>query len=492
MNFQNKSISSINIIRIRTHKLGSQSDKLFVPKSIWTINWRSAIASLIRRWFIFPRLCLIPKIDTACFFKSYWRLSIVGMFFFLAAIGSQAQATEPLTLQQALQYTADRNPALEALRYEEKAAEGLVEQAGYRPNPMLSTQIEDFGGTGSHRRGVDSLEPTIQASLTLERGGKRERRVALAEREQEIVAFEFMVSRNVALLDTAIAYIKTLENQERIDLASEQLLLVEATKKAVDVRLEVGASSPADAARARVTLASAQIEFSRAQAAFAATRSRLAATWGGLSSEISTVSGNLSGPLEMPSKIEYSVKLGNHPLITLQKSIVESRRANLELEQAYAVQDMTVEGGVRFFQDGTEAAFLTGVSIPLPVRHKNQGNIRAAREILAGAEYSYQAVEFKLRATFNSAWQDLAAAHIAVGELRNKAIPAVEEAHASVREAYVRGQLPLISVLDAQRTLTSLHREFLDAKGAYAVALINVEALSDTSFASVSSLINQP
>lgn len=332
MNFQDNRISSKDIIRIRTHKLGSQAGKLIVQKPIWSIKWESAIASSIRRYSIFPHLCLIPKIGIACFYKSYLRPSVVGLVFLLAAIVSHANTTEPLTLQQALQYTADRNPVLEAIRYKEKAAEGLVEQAGYRPNPLLSAQFEDFGGTGQNRRGVDSLETTIQASLRLERGGKRQRRVALAKREQEITAFEFMVHRNEALVATAMVYINTLENQERTDLASEQLILAEATIKAVDDRLKAGASSHAEAARARIALANAQIEYHKAQAAFAAARSRLAANWGGLSSEVSFLSGNLRAPTEMPLEIEYRKKLGNHPLFILQESIIESRRAKLELE----------------------------------------------------------------------------------------------------------------------------------------------------------------
>ena len=35
--------------------------------------------------------------------------------------------------------------------------------------------------------------------------------------------------------------------------------------------------------------------------------------------------------------------------------------------------------------------------MPLPVRNKNQGNIRAARETLAGAEQSVRAIENELR-----------------------------------------------------------------------------------------------
>ncbi len=418
---------------------------------------------------------------------------LAGLALLLIAVGAQAQesAPPPLRLDEALRRAAERNPALIAQAYRERAAEAIIEQAGLRPNPTLDLSLENFAGTG-RVQGVRGLETTVQASQIFERGGKREKRVALAGRERETAAKEFTVRRSEVLALTADAYLVTLAAQQRLTLAAEPLKLARETLAAVEFRVKAGASSPAESARARAGLAAARAEFARAEAGLAAARAVLAATWGGTPDEVTNVAGTLQVPAAPPAREAFLAKLATHPRLDLQQSVIAGRRAALELEQARAMQDISAHGGVRLLREGSAAGLVAGVSVPLPIRNKNQGNIRAARETLAGAEQDARTVEVGLRAAFTAAWQDLVAAHTAAQSLRRDALPATEEAYATVRHAYEQGQLPLIDVLDAQRTLIALRKDLLDAESAYAAALARAEALTDTAFPTVSTLISQP
>lgn len=418
---------------------------------------------------------------------------LLGLAILLTAVGAYAQEAAPpaLTLREALRRAADRNPSLMAEGYRERAAEALIEQAGLRPNPTLDVGLENFAGTG-RVQGVRSLETTVQASQTFERGGKREKRVTLAGRERETAGKEFAVRRTEVLSASALAYLETLAAQQRLALAAEPLKLARETIAAVDLRVKAGAASPAESARARAALAASQADFARAEASLAAARAALAATWGGNATEVQSVTGTLQVPAELPAEAPFLAKLAVHPRLDLQQSVIAGRRAALELERSQATQDVSVSGGVRFLREGTDAAFVAGVSVPIPFRNKNQGNIRAARETLAGAEYGVRAVEVELRAEFTAAWQALTAAHAAAQGLRRDAMPATEEAYAAVRRAYEQGQLPLIDVLDAQRALVALRKDLLETEIAYAGALIRAEALTDANFATVSALIAQP
>lgn len=411
----------------------------------------------------------------------------------LAALTAHGQenAGPPLTLDQALTRALERNPALAAQRYDERAASALIDQAGLRPNPQLEASLENFGGTG-RVQGVRSLETTVQARQTLERGGKRDKRVAAANRDREAVAREFAVSRTEVLAAVAGAYVETVAAQHRVTLAEKPLQLARAMVEAVNVRVTAGAAYPSEAARARATLATAQVEFARAQGALTSARAALAATWGGVSSEVPRVAGTLRVPESPPNEAAFAGKLAGHAKIALQQSVIAQRRAALELQQAHAVQDVTVGGGLRFLHEGSDAAFVAGVSVPLPVRNRNQGNIRAARETLAGAEQRVRAVEAELRSAFSAAWQDLVAAHTHAQSLRRDALPATEEAYQAVRAAYERGALPLIDVLDAQHMLAVIRREILEAEANYAAAFVRLAALTEPTFASLTTLLQQP
>jgi len=418
---------------------------------------------------------------------------LAGLALLLIALGAQAQESAPpkLSLDEALRRAAERNPALIVQAYRERAAEALIEQAGLRPNPTLGLSLENFAGTG-RVQGVRGLETTVQASQTIERGGKREKRVALAGREHEAAAKEFVVRRSEVLAAAAAAYIETLAAQQRLALTAESLRLARETLAAVEVRVKAGVASPAEAARSRAALATSLADRARAEAGLTAARAALAATWGGNPAEVSMVAGSLHAPGSLPGPEAFLAKLATHPRLDLQQSVIAGRRAALELEQAQAVQDISAGGGVRLLREGSDAGLVAGISVPLPVRNKNQGNIRAARETLAGAEQGARAVEIELRAAFTAAWQDLVAAHAAAQNLRRDALPATEDAYTAVRHAYEQGQLPLIDVLDAQRALVEVRRDLLDAEAAYALALARAEALTEPSFAATSAFISQP
>ncbi len=413
----------------------------------------------------------------------------VGLLISAPRVHAQLEPGPTLTLSVAIQRAAENNPALAAQRFNERAADALIEQAGYRPNPTLDASFENFLGTGD-RHGVRELEATVQANQTFERGGKREKRVAVATREREATAGEFAVQRAAVLTQTAAAYVSVLAAQEKLTLAEEPLRLAQETLASMDARVKAGAASAVETARARAAVAVARGEVARAQAELAATRAALAATWGGGASDIGAFNGKIRVPDALPDEAAFLAQIGNHPRLALQQAVIAGRRASLELEQSQAKQDVTVGGGVRFLREGSDAAFVAGVSVPLPVRNRNQGNIRAARETLAGAEQSLRAIEIELRASFTAAWQELKTAHATAQNLRRDILPANEEAFTVVRRAYESGELPLIDVLDSQRALAAVRREILEAESAYALALARVEGLTTTHFPATSALLS--
>jgi hypothetical protein len=98
-------------------------------------------------------------------------------------------AEEPrgvLSLRDVLRLTLLRNPELSAFTFEQRAAEARTIQAGVLPNPALSAELENIGGTGSTTKGVRAAEATLQLSQLIELGGKRAKRMHLAGLERDL------------------------------------------------------------------------------------------------------------------------------------------------------------------------------------------------------------------------------------------------------------------------------------------------------------------
>src|SRR5947209_172029 len=91
-----------------------------------------------------------------------------------------SEPTGTLTLSDAVSATLGRNPDLAVGAYERVAADARTLQAGLRPNPEASLEVGGFLGSGV-ARDVDEKQATLTLSQVLELGGKRDRRVDVAE-----------------------------------------------------------------------------------------------------------------------------------------------------------------------------------------------------------------------------------------------------------------------------------------------------------------------
>ena len=84
-----------------------------------------------------------------------------------------------LTLEQAIEEAEARSPAITAAQAEVTANRARLVQAGFRPNPELSVEVENFLGTGE-ASGFDGAEVTVSVSQRLDLGGRRSSRRAAA------------------------------------------------------------------------------------------------------------------------------------------------------------------------------------------------------------------------------------------------------------------------------------------------------------------------
>lgn len=420
------------------------------------------------------------------------RCSVMKSFsLFLLPVLALALPDTPaaLTLDEALARTAAQHPRLLAHEARLGAAAALTEQAGYAPNPVLHVTLENFAGSGAVR-GVDDLESTVELSQSLERGGKRARRTALAEQDRLVAASEAAVTRAELLGATAEDYVAAVLAARRLQLSEELVALARTALANAEARRSAGDASAMEPARARAALASAQAESTRQAAALRLARQTLATHWSGDGTDAEVPVSSLALPTEPPPAASWLARLEQHPRLRLEQTRVAGKQAALELEQANATPDVNLVGGVRHLRATSDVGLVAGLSVPLPVRHRNQAAIRAARQTVAGAEFEAAAALRDLRAQFTRAWHTLAAAHTAARQVRDEALPASEESAALLRRAYAVGEAAQFEVLDAERVRAALRRELLELEAAYATALVRVETLADPAFPATRQLLS--
>ncbi len=380
-----------------------------------------------------------------------------------------------ITVEDALALALMRNPDLAATAWEIRAREGAILQAGLFPNPEISTEIEDLGGSAFS--GADQAEATISLDQFIELGGKRLKRKKLASLTFDLGGWDYEAKRIDLFTQVTQAFVRVLGAQENLTLSDEMVRLAQQVADTVSGRVQAGKVSPVEEIKAKVALASVQIEMRRAKKALEALRKQLAATWGSTTPTFTLAKGNLRSVFPVPSFDQLVNHLSQNPELARWGTEISQRESVIDLERSNAIPDITLSGGVRRFNETDTTGFVAGFSIPLPILNQNQGAIQGARAQLSKAKEERRAAEVRLTSELAEAYRALSTASAEVRGLERDVLPGAERAFNSVNEGYRLGKFGLLDVLDAQRTLFGARAQHLEALIGYHQAVAGVEQL---------------
>jgi len=390
-----------------------------------------------------------------------------------------AQDAEALTLERALALagasgsTADtQNPRAIGPRADVETAEALVTQAGLRPNPEVSLEAENFAGTGPYY-GMRSTEYSVSAALPIELGGKREARLGAARADLAVVRLR----EQLALADIGLMvrqrYVSAVATQARVALALEVFDRSGELYRVAQALVEAGREPPLRAMRARSELADAEAELKAAQADALAARFALGALW---SQEPSPLPGTVFPEIEPPYELlsDYD---GLEPRLAAAER--QAAEAGVAQERSLSRLDPTLSVGIRRFKESNDQAFLVGVSIPLPLRGRNQGNIAAAQARVRSAAAHEAVAQSEYRQSVAEARARYLAAEAKADTLEAESLPQAEEALRLAEIGYREGKFELTEVLLTGDARDGVRRALIDAReaqGKAAALLIRLAA----------------
>ncbi|MHC4206989.1 MAG: TolC family protein [Planctomycetota bacterium] len=396
-----------------------------------------------------------------------------------ATIAPDEDSSEPagiITLRDAVAHALVNSPKLKAFSLDIRAAEARKLQAGFLPNPQIEAQVEEFGGSGD-RSGFDSSETGVKIGQLIELADKRSKRTHLADIEKDLAELDFKSERLDVISDVAGAFIDVLAAQEQLSLSKELVDLSEQAYSTVAERVRAGRDSPVEETKAKIALSNTRIEFERAGNNLIAARYQLAATWGSSNPAFDKVSGGFYDTSSSPSFEELTGMISQNPDIARWQAEKERSRAALKLEKAKATSDIKLRGGIQYFDEGDDSAFILGLSIPFPLFDRNQGNIQQATYMLAKTEEQNKAVQADIRARLAEASRKLSSSLNEITVLQNDVLPLAKSAFDATNQGYREGKFEYLAVLDAQRTFFGVRAKYIEALAGYHKARTDVERL---------------
>ena len=368
------------------------------------------------------------------------------------------RATEPaapLTLKAALELALGANPELSAAGRELDALEATIIQAQVRPNPEISTLMED---TRQATRNT-----TLQLNQPIELGGKRGARIEAAKRSRDAASADMDAKRAEIRAAVMAAFFDVLVAQERLRLAQGSVELAQRATGAASRRVTAGKVSPVEETKARVAEAGVRVELTLAGSELATARKRLAGAWGNAMPRFERAEGDLEALPPLPALADLNSRLAASPNLLRARIEVDRRLALAEIERSRRIPDLTVSLGARRNEElGLNQAIL-GVSIPIPVFDRNQGNLLEALHRTDKARDELSAAGIRLSNELALAHERLNTARWETEAMRRDILPGAQSAYDAATKGFELGKFSFLEVLDAQRTSFQAKSQYLRA-----------------------------
>jgi cobalt-zinc-cadmium efflux system outer membrane protein len=382
------------------------------------------------------------------------------------SLPAEADPTEKknLTLQDAVGLTLRQNPELAAFDKEIRALQGATVQAGLLRNPELAVNVENAGNMGGVPRSstaagatlkqtVEQQDLIIRLNQLVELGGKRAARVNAALLGQEVAGKDFEAKRLELIARVANVFTEVLAGQEQLRLAEENRQLAQRVVDVVGKRVQAGKVPPIEETKVGVAFSTTLIALGQAQRELAAARQRLALLWGESAPDFGQVLGDLESSVTLPSYGALVERVLSSPMADRARKGIEHRKALLEVEQTRRVPNITLAGGmIKHWESGGTTATV-GISMPLQLFDRNQGNLLEAHQRVDKALDEQVATDLRLKTEVVQAYEALAAAQNEIAILRGEILPAAKSAFEVTNKGYELGKFSFLEVLDAQRTL---------------------------------------
>ncbi|MCU1717369.1 TolC family protein [Pseudomonas sp. 5P_3.1_Bac2] len=373
----------------------------------------------------------------------------------LAALSSPAWA-QSLSLQQALAQALEHNPALRANDRELGMAQGERQQAGVIANPELSWSVED---TRSNSRIT-----AVQVSQPIELGGKRGARVELAERGLDSAALQQEQARNNLRAQVVQAFHGALQAAMRLQLAEQTLTVSRRAVEVVEGQVQAGKISTLQAKRAQLQLDEVLIEQQRASSALLDAKRELQVSMGSAYDlQQLQLEGNVTSLPRLPLENDLLRRLPGATQMRLAEMQIQQQDASLAVQRSERIPNLTVSIGSQYSQVDRQRVNLLGLSMPLPLFDRNQGNVLAASYRADQARDLRNATEQRLRADVLQASSQWRVAQASIASFERQMLNNASAALDNTTRGFQLGKFGFIEVLDAQRSLIDIRTRYLQA-----------------------------
>lgn len=375
---------------------------------------------------------------------------------------ANAEAIKSYTASELVARAIERNPELKALDFEADAERSRAVQAGFWEDPTLELggekKTEPVGDTNFGRIG---LSQTISKPGRLRAREEAARKMAdLANVNGEASRIELRGQVLELIYEFRVAHEKANHSQERL----RRLKTVETYLKS---RTFAAPQRKAEASIVRSKLLVLEKENSELEATESAAWNSLNTYLGfGERIEVSAPWYTTGQNLDF-KELEHRAQERN-PDLKRQSLQVQLRESEFKAAEADRWPGLTVSAS---FSNGSGASpeknYGLGISLPLPMWNGNRGNIDASKASMSAAENRLDWARSRMTANLKSALDHYKASLLTLSKLSFDKMGSFERDMTEIDASFKRGQVDLITYLEADAQHFESLNAALDAQVEY-------------------------
>jgi cobalt-zinc-cadmium efflux system outer membrane protein len=387
---------------------------------------------------------------------------------------SAAGPSGGLTLDAALERLLRENLDLRARAYELSMARADELTASLRANPIFyaDSQLVPYGAYSRARPGGQT-QYDVNVSCPVDLSGKRRARIAVACRAQRVLEAQFQDAVRQQIDNLYTAWVDVLAAREDVRYSRAGLAGLETLAARLQRQRAQGLVSPVDVLRVQLQRDNAALASIETEEAYRTAKRELVPLLRLAPTEAEAIepSGQLRDRgTDPPGIVELlRIAVAERPDLVAYRLGVGRAEADVELARAERFQDVYVLYQPYTFQDnapfGSKSvhSWALGVTVPLPVSNRNQGNIERARLNVAQTRTELEALELRIAGEVRQAEREYAFSLRAVDEIERTLLPTARQVLSETNELLGLGEVGFVEFLNARREHNEIVRQYRDA-----------------------------
>ena len=392
-------------------------------------------------------------------------LAFISSTSLLLAQTPQAPPIEPLTLQAAFDRALNANPTIAAARLRRAVDVAGITVAGERPNPEAHAEIEK-----------ETPKESFGVALPIELGGKRSRRIAVAEATLQVGEAELMQTIVDIRTQVRRAYFTRLISDLRLVVLDELRQFAARARDAAQARFDVGSSPRLEVLQGQLALAQAENEATAALATGREATIQLNALLGLPLDTPLTLATSLDQTTDLSGAAALTrAQASNAELAVLDRQIAE-QTAKVALARALRKPDITPD--VTLTRDSAPE-FMYGwrvaAAATIPIFTTHRAGVQLEEAALAQLNGQRTAALARITGEVTSASAVAEAQRVAFLRYQNEILPLAQQVELMAEDSYRLGQTGIAALLQALQASRDMRLRSLQTASDFQDALSQLE-----------------